>query len=105
MAQVENEKLCAILSYVMLIGVIWYFVDEKMKKSTLAKFHTKQALVLFIASSGISIVMFVTIILIPFLALVVPASFILWIIGIINAANEQQKELPVIGSFAKHLTY
>ena len=54
-ASVENEKVCAILSY-LLIGIIWYFADEKMKKSNFAKFHVKQGIVLFIAGIIVSIV-------------------------------------------------
>ena len=34
----SNNKLCAALSY-LLIGIIWYFADEKMKSSSFAKFH------------------------------------------------------------------
>ena len=49
MAKDDNSKLVAILSY-FLVGVIWYLVDEKVKKSPLAKFHVKQALNLMIIS-------------------------------------------------------
>ena len=42
---IENEKLVAILAY-FIIGIILYFAEEKMKKSALATFHTKQVLTL-----------------------------------------------------------
>ena len=41
--EVKNEKLVAILAY-FLVGIIWYFADENMKNSSLAKFHTKKIL-------------------------------------------------------------
>ena len=50
----DNSKLVAVLSY-LLIGIIWYFVDDKVKKNAFAKFHVKQALNLFIISVGINI--------------------------------------------------
>lgn len=111
MAKVENEKVCAILSY-LLIGIIWYFADEKMKKSSFARFHAKQGLVLFIASILYSIVLQVllSILILPLLltgAWVGIGMFtilyyvpLIWsIIGIINAANDKEKPLPIIGKY------
>lgn len=96
----ENSKICAILTY-LLIGIIWYFVDEKMKKDEFVKFHTKQSLtliVLFIIGSiALSILQYISFILIPILDLI---FFIMMVIGIINAANNEKKELPIIGKFS-----
>ena len=47
--EIEEGKAAAVLSY-LLIGIIWYFVDEKMKKNSYVKFHVQQAIVLIIAS-------------------------------------------------------
>ena len=103
-----NSQLCAVLSY-FLIGIIWYFADEKMKKDSLAKFHVKQAIILFIFCIIWSIVLRILIVFLIFLG---PLFFILdyipmilAIFGIIYALNRQEKELPVIGSFAKKLTF
>lgn len=103
---VENEKLCAILSY-LLVGIIWYFADEKMKKSSFAKYHAKQGIVLLITSFILSAVAWS----IPFIGwfLLAPifnlAIIILVVIGIVNAANGKEKELPIIGQFANKLTF
>lgn len=51
----ENEKACAILSY-LVVGIIWYLLDEKLKNNSLVKFHVKQSLVLIIFSIIINIV-------------------------------------------------
>jgi uncharacterized membrane protein len=107
---------CAILAY-LLIGIIWYFADEKMKKNNFVKFHVKQALVLLIVSIIISVVFSILgfiLIWIPVIGWVLLSilwvaygigSFVLWLIGIIAAATSKQKVLPVIGQFANKLTF
>lgn len=109
----SNEKICAILSY-LLIGLIWYMVDEKIKKSSFVKYHVKQGLVLLIAAiiySVIISVIFLPLMMLSFGALwpliqllnLVPWIFI--ILGIINAVNDKEKELPIIGKFAEKLNF
>ncbi len=110
--EVEEGKACAILSY-FLIGVIWYFVDEKMKKNNFAKFHAKQGLVLFIAWFVYAIVVGILSMIVAFILwFLAPVIWLLWlvpwiffIIGIINAAQGREKEMPLIGHFAKHFTF
>lgn len=114
-ANAENAKLCAALSY-LLIGIIWWVADEKMKPNTFVKFHAKQGLVLLI----VDIIIWATfsILFVPFAF--VGALWILWsvvstivwltmlillILGIINAVNGNEKELPVIGRFASIFTF
>jgi len=101
---IQEGKICAMLAY-LLVGIIWYFADEKMKKNNFAKYHVKQALVLLIVSLAGSIVLGMTFILawlIPFLQI---AVFVLMVIGIINANNEQKKELPIIGKFGEKFKF
>ena len=105
-SKVENEKIVAILAY-FLVGIIWYFADEKMKKSSLAKHHTKQALNLILISLVVNVILSIIVIvgwiLIPLWSLFI---LILWIIGIINAATEKEKDIPILGQFAgKYLTF
>jgi uncharacterized membrane protein len=113
MAKTDNSQLCAILSY-LLIGIIWYLIDEKMKKSDFAKFHVKQGVILLIFAIIWGIIIsilaaFASIIplfyLHPFIQLlnIVPLVFV--IIGIINALNNKKNELPIIGEYAKKLTF
>jgi uncharacterized membrane protein len=118
---IENEKLVSILAY-FLVGIIWYFADEKVKKSNITKFHTKQALNLLIISVAISIIYsiimavltplflfggFVLMGIFSLLALLINLCIlVLWILGLINAINQKQKEIPIIGGFAnKYLTF
>ena len=67
------------------------------------KYHVKQGLALFIAAVVVAIFGVVPIIgwiLAPLLSIVL---FILWIIGIINAAQGKEKRLPIIGKFGEGL--
>lgn len=115
--QVNHEKTAAALSYI-LVGIIWYFVDEHMKRSTFVKFHVKQALVLIGAGIlwNVALSIIFTIVLAPFLfgglfgiwflfrlLYYIPAIFA--VLGIINALNNRTRELPIIGGFAAKLTF
>ena len=101
----DNGKACAVLSY-FLVGIIWYFVDENMKKNDFVKFHVKQALGLTIANLVLGTVLLVTVLgslLFPLLNLTV---LVLAIIGIIDAMNGNKKELPLIGKYStKYLKF
>ena len=116
MSKNDNSKVCAILAYIFLIGVVWYFVDEKMKKSSFAKFHVKQALFLAIVGLGISILLaivssvfavipiigwIISLILVPVGILINIGLLVLWIFGLINSINEKKEPIPVIGGYAE----
>ncbi|MDP1728738.1 MAG: hypothetical protein Q8L27_00860 [archaeon] len=101
---IQNEKLCAVLSY-LVVGIIWYFADENMKKSQFVKFHVKQGLVLLISEVIVSVIWSI-----PFLGWVIGpllnlVTIILLIIGVVNAVNGKQNELPIIGNFAKGFNF
>ena len=49
MTDKETGKICAILAWFFPIGLIWYLVDENMKKNKFVGFHVKQSLVLFLS--------------------------------------------------------
>lgn len=103
---IEEGKGCAITAY-LLIGIIWYFVDEKMRKNSFAKFHVQQSIVLLIASVIASIAGAILAI-IPFIGFLISivlniAVLVLWIMGILNAVNGKEKELPIIGNYAKNI--
>ena len=128
--EVSEGKICAVLSY-LLMGIIWYFADEKMKKNKFVNFHVKQGLVLLIFDVALWILVsiFGAIIgamiaistfggtinpiafsplgfigaLVSFLAWAV--TLVLLILGIINAANGNRKKLPLIGKFGEKFTF
>ncbi|MBW2980890.1 DUF4870 domain-containing protein [Candidatus Woesearchaeota archaeon] len=105
----KHTNLCAILAY-LLVGIIWYFVDDKMKKDKFVKFHVKQAIVLMVAwilwSVAVGILMSITMFLLaPLMNLLMLVPWVFVVLGIVNAINNKQKELPLIGKYAKKLTF
>ena len=103
--EVENEKICAILAY-LLIGIIWFFMDEKMKESEFAKFHVRQALGLIIADFVVMALIALTVIGMLLYPLLNLACMVFAVIGIINASNGEKKELPFIGPYiTKYLKF
>lgn len=102
----DNGKLCAILAY-LLIGIIWYFADDKLKNKELVKFHVKQSLVLLIISISLQVIGTILPIIGWFIILPLASLFtLIWaIIGIIYAAKGEMKELPIIGGYAKKFNF
>ena len=115
---IENEKLVSILSYI-IVGMIWYAVDENIRKSKLATFHVKQALNLLIIALVLSVVTSIIWVIIFILAFIPGIGWILggifgvlafivniavlvfWIFGLVYSINGVQKEIPIIGRFAE----
>ena len=105
----KNANLCAILAY-LFVGIVWYFVDDKMKKDKFVKFHVKQGIVLMIAwilwSVAVSILYSLTMFLLtPIITILYLVPWVFVVLGIINALNNKEKELPIIGEYAKKLTF
>lgn len=101
----EQSKVCAILSY-LLIGIIWYYADDKMRKDRFAGFHAKQALVLLIACIAwnilFAILTMITFGLFALIGWIVSLLLLVWwIMGLIYAITGQEKELFWIGQYAK----
>jgi uncharacterized membrane protein len=105
----ENEQLIAVLCY-FVVGVIWYFVDKKMAKSELVKFHSKQVINLWIINLAVSAVASVMVGILPYIAFTKPLAelllLVLWVFGLVYAVNQKKKEIPIIGELAeKYLHY
>lgn len=83
----------AVLCYLGILVLVPLLTDAK--KDPFVKFHIKQGLVLLIVDIIASFIIWV-----PFVGWILWLGIVvLLIIGIVNAANGQEKELPVIGSF------
>lgn len=104
-ADIENNKLVSILSYIGLLFLVPLFAA---KESKFARFHVNQGIVLFAASfiyGIISAILGVIFGLIPVIGVIVGiilgvaalVPLILMILGIYNAATGHAKELPLIG--------
>jgi len=97
-----TPKVQSILSY---LGILWLvaFFAGKEERNDLSRYHLKQGLGLFIIAIVFNIVVGIVLMILPSLASVIGllsiAVLILMVLGIITAANEVKKPLPVIGRF------
>ncbi len=115
--QVQDGTV-GIIAYITLIGFIIAIVlnnDKSGADKKFGAFHLRQSLGLIIFTVGLYIVlMILSAILISIswrmLSVVSLMSMILWlgilalvILGIVNAANKQEKELPLIGGMTSKM--
>jgi uncharacterized membrane protein len=113
---IENGKACAALAYLFPIGLIWYLVDEKMKRNKFVAFHVYQSLafaivyfVAWVAMSIVGVIFAITIVLAPIaflLWLVVSLAGLAWFLqGLINALSGKQNKLFLIGSIGDNFKF
>lgn len=106
-SDVRQNKVMAILSYFGILVLVPVFAA---KESKYARFHANQGLALFICETGYSVVYGIVRnvlnavsyhlnFIASILSLVYVAFFVLWIIGVVNAASGKAKKLPVIGDY------
>lgn len=90
---VKSNKVFAVLAY---FGILVLIPILAAKESPYARYHSNQGLILFILQIIVIILGKIAGFLGTIGGLIV---FILFIIGIVNAAQGRAKELPVIGKF------
>ncbi|HNQ27408.1 MAG TPA: hypothetical protein PKL92_05750 [Aquaticitalea sp.] len=95
---VENEgKTIAIIAYITIIGLIVAFVMNNDKKWPFAKYHIAQSLGLALTGILLGIIGMVPILgwiinIIGFFVLIY-----MWVMGLINAVNENENPVPILG--------
>lgn len=101
--QNHDVKQFSMLTYIVFIaGLVWFVLDEDIKRNTFARFHFKQSLILFTFHLFGFIIAISLVPLRKWLLLIVTIAFLLFAIqGMINAYTEQKKELPYIGHFRR----
>ncbi|NLN63902.1 MAG: hypothetical protein GX144_00545 [Clostridiaceae bacterium] len=97
----SDQKVMSVLSY---LGILWLvpFLTEH-KNDPLVKFHINQGVILTICWAGVWVISYI-LGFIPILGGIVSflaniALIVLAIIGIVNAVNLREAELPVIGKY------
>jgi uncharacterized membrane protein len=98
----DNGKTVAIVSYITLIGWIVALIIHSSNKTSLGAYHLRQMLGLMILIIAISIFKYLTFMM-PlaggFVSLVLNLGIlVLWIFGLVNAANGQEKPVPLVGA-------
>ena len=101
MDHAQNQMLMSILAYVGILVIVPFLVA---RQNPSVKFHIKQGLVLVVIELAVWILGMFLWQLWPLLQLINLATLVLAIIGIINASQNKQKELPLVGSYAKHFS-
>lgn len=105
--QTENGKLMAILAYIIFFIPL---LAGEHRKSEFVRFHTNQGTILFIFAillGFISSIFSMLIFIVPFIGILFSvlsgavglSIFALLVIGIVNAASDKMKPLPLIGKF------
>ncbi|WP_430613117.1 DUF4870 domain-containing protein [Flavobacterium sp. JP2137] len=95
-----DNKTFSIVSYITLIGWLVAYFGGKEKADDLLKYHLKQSLGLFLTAFLFQIALGIVVFIIPALSILSYIGiffFVLFILGIINAANAEKKPLPIIG--------
>lgn len=95
-----NNRTLSIISYISIVGWLIAYFMGKEKMDMLLKYHLRQSLGLAIVSILFSVALNIVATIVPalgILGIISLAFLLLWVIGIINAANGAQKPLPVIG--------
>lgn len=95
----DNKTLMAVLSYLSILVIIPYLTS---KQDRFVHFHIKQGLVLFTIEVAVLLLGMIMWMLIPILDIVNLAMVVFSIVGIVNAVQGKEKELPLLGQFAKH---
>ena len=95
-----DKKVTGIVSYITIVGWLIAFLAGDKEG---AKFHLNQSLVLFIVNLVYNLIVSRIIGLIPFLGglvnLAVGIFFLVcWILGLVYAIKEEEKEIPFIGA-------
>ena len=96
--QMDNTAVMGILAYLGPLIIVSYLMANS---NPFVKFHIKQGLVLVIIELVVYVVGMFTWMLWPLWQLINLGVLILAIIGIVNVVQKQEKELPLVGNFAK----
>lgn len=92
---IRNNKIWAAIAYLGILFIVPLLVA---KDSKFARFHANQGLILFVCLVIANVLSYIPII--KFFAWIVDiALLVLMIMGILNAAKGEAKELPVIGKY------
>ena|SRR3990170_6292230 len=94
-----KNVLMAILAYIGPLVIVSYVVA---KEDPFVKFHIKQGLVLLVIEAGVWILGMMLWQFWSVLSIINFATFVLSVVGIINAMKGKEEELPIVGKFSKY---
>jgi uncharacterized membrane protein len=101
----SDHKLFAILGYILPFLFFLPLLNDKSKHNAFARFHANQQLILLILGIGVHFLATPFLFMLlgyggyMFSSLLNLALLVFVILGVINAAQDEMKELPLIGGF------
>ena len=101
--QQNNQTLMAVLAYLGILILIPFLMS---RDNAFVKYHLKQGLILIICEAVVwtvrmqSMFMFT-----PIFGAINIALFVLAIIGVLNAIQGKEKEIPLIGGLARYIHF
>ena len=102
----DNSTLLGVLAYLGPLVIVSHLMG---KGNPFVEYHTKQGIVLFVIELALyvlsSFMFYGLFFLVPIIALVNFGCLILAIIGIVHVVQKEQKPLPVVGEFSKHVPF
>ena len=98
----DNSVLFGILSYLGILVIISFIFA---RNNPTVKFHIKQGLTILCLEIIVWILGSISWQLWAILNIVNLAALIFSIIGIVNVVQKKEKQLPLIGQFAKYFTF
>lgn len=97
----NQDRTFAWVSYLTFIGWIISIImyNDSQKGNTLVRFHLRQTLGIYLMGVASSILMIIPIIgwIASFVLSI--SAFVFWIMGLINAAQGEEKPVPVLGTY------
>jgi len=97
-----EDRTVAVLTYITIIGFIVALIIHSNKKTSLGSFHLRQGLGLLVTAIVLAVggVILAMIPILGWIALLAAwvCFFIMWLLGLINAATGQQKPSPILGA-------
>ncbi|VTP88488.1 DUF4870 domain-containing protein [Sphingobacterium daejeonense] len=102
---VNDGKNIAIIAYLTIIGLIIAFVLNNEKRNDFATYHIRQSLGIFLTLFVGGILRYIPLIGWLLSIVVVILMVVLWIVGVINAANGNKKPVPILGEYYKQFIF
>jgi uncharacterized membrane protein len=113
----STSRISAVLAYIPVLG--WLFVFLVDRRDPLAMFHLKQSLGLFLSLAALTLgwavlgwvltwIPYLDVLAVALFALVLTAYLVgavVWVMGVVNAAQAQLVELPLFGGWAERLHF
>jgi uncharacterized membrane protein len=93
----DNRKIMSALAYIGPLVIISYALAHE---DPVVKFHIKQGLSLLVAWAAVWVVSMMIWVFAPIAFILNIAFFFFMVIGVMNAVNGKEKELPLVGKFS-----